>query len=193
MLIPMVVESSNRGERSWDIFSRILKDRIVFLGTAIDDTVANSIIAQLLFLESESNEQPISLYVQSPGGMVSAGLAIIDTIHLIKAPVSTLCIGQACSMGAVILAAGEKGQRFMLPHARSMLHQPSGGSEGKASDILIQAGEIAKCRSTLNTLLAEYTGQPLEKIEKDVDRDFFMSAQESVDYGLVDAIMTRKV
>jgi ATP-dependent Clp protease protease subunit len=188
----MVVESSNKGERSWDIFSRILKDRIIFLNSPIDDQVSAIIVAQLLFLESESNEQPISLYIQSPGGSVSAGLAIIDSMNLIKAPVSTLCVGSAASMAAVILGAGEKGQRFILPHARTMLHQPSGGSEGKASDIVIAASEIVKCRSTLNQLLSEFSGQPLDKVEKDTDRDYYLSAQETVDYGLADAIMARK-
>jgi ATP-dependent Clp protease protease subunit len=190
-LLPTVIEQTHRGERAWDIFSRLLKDRIIFLGTPINDHVANSIIAQLLFLESEDPEKEISIYVNSPGGVVTSGLAIYDTMHHIRCPVSTICIGQAASMGAFLLSSGEKGRRFCLPNARVMLHQPLGGAQGQASDIEIHAREILKTREKLNKILAENTGQPLERIQEDTDRDKFMSAQEAFDYGLVDRVMSR--
>ena len=192
MLIPMVIEQSNRGERAYDIYSRLLKDRIVFLGSAIDDDVANLIIAQLLFLEAEDTERDINLYINSPGGIVSAGLAIYDTMQYIKSDVSTICIGQAASMGAVLLTAGEPGKRFVLPNSRVMIHQPSGGTQGQAADIKIQAEEMLKTKSTLDKILAKHTGQPLEKIDKDTDRDYFMSADDAKKYGLVDEILERR-
>lgn len=191
-LIPIVVEQTNRGERSYDIYSRLLKDRIVILGTPINDDVANTIIAQLLFLESEDPDKDINLYVNSPGGVVTSGLAIYDTIQFMKAPVSTICVGQAASMGAVLLAAGAKGKRYSLPNSRIMIHQPSGGAQGQATDIEIQAKEILKMRSNLNGILAHHTGQSLEKIAEDVERDYFMSAQEAKDYGVVDEILTKR-
>src|SRR5579871_835769 len=177
-LIPIVVEQTNRGERSYDIYSRLLKDRIVMLGTPINDDVANTIIAQLLFLESEDPDKDINLYVNSPGGVVTSGLAIYDTMQFMKAPVSTICVGQAASMGAVLLAAGAKGKRYALPNARIMIHQPSGGAQGQATDIEIQAKEILKVRERLNKILADHTGKPFEKIADDVERDYFMSAEE---------------
>ncbi|MCX7821141.1 MAG: ATP-dependent Clp endopeptidase proteolytic subunit ClpP, partial [Brevinematales bacterium] len=183
MLIPMVIEQSSRGERAYDIYSRLLKDRIIFLGQPIDDDIANLVIAQLLFLEAEEPERDISLYINSPGGVVSAGLAIYDTIQFIKSDVSTICIGQAASMGAVLLAAGTKGKRFILPNARVMIHQPSGGVQGQASDIKIQAEEMLRTKSILDNLLSKHTGQPIDKIEKDTERDFFMSADEAKLYG----------
>ena len=187
--IPSVVEETHRGERGWDIFSRLLKDRIIFLGTAVNDTIANSIIAQLLFLESEDPEKPISLYINSPGGSVTAGLAIYDTMQYIHAPVSTICLGQAASMGAVLLAAGEPGQRFSLPNSRILIHQPMmGGLSGQATDIDIQAREILKLRETLNRILADCTGQDIEKIAADTERDFFMSSVQAKEYGLVDEV-----
>ncbi len=187
--IPSVVEETHRGERGWDIFSRLLKDRIIFLGTAVNDTIANSIIAQLLFLESEDPEKPISLYINSPGGSVTAGLAIYDTMQYIQAPVSTICLGQAASMGAVLLAAGEPGQRFSLPNSRILIHQPMmGGLSGQATDIDIQAREILKLRETLNRILADCTGQDIEKIAADTERDFFMSSVQAKEYGLVDEV-----
>ncbi len=192
MLIPMVIEQSSRGERAYDIYSRLLKDRIIFLGQPIDDDIANLVIAQLLFLEAEEPERDISLYINSPGGVVSAGLAIYDTIQFIKSDVSTICIGQAASMGAVLLAAGTKGKRFILPNARVMIHQPSGGVQGQASDIKIQAEEMLRTKSILDNLLSKHTGQPIEKIEKDTERDFFMSADEAKLYGIVDEIIEKR-
>jgi len=191
-LIPMVVEQTNRGERAYDIYSRLLKDRIIVLGTPINDDVANIIIAQLLFLDSEDPDKDINLYVNSPGGVVSSGLAIYDTIQFLKAPVSTICMGQAASMGAVLLAAGAKGKRFCLPNARIMIHQPSGGTQGQATDILIQAEEIQKTRHQLNQILSHHTGQPLDKIERDVERDHFLSADEAKTYGLVDEVILKR-
>lgn len=189
--IPNVVEETHRGERGWDIFSRLLKDRIIFLGTAINDTVSNSIIAQLLFLESDDPEKEISLYINSPGGSVTAGLAIYDTMQYIQAPVSTICLGQAASMGAVLLAAGEPGMRSSLPNSRILLHQPMmGGLSGQATDIDIQAQEILELRKTLNTILSNTTGQPMERIKKDTDRDFFMSAESALEYGIVDQVVS---
>jgi ATP-dependent Clp protease protease subunit len=189
-LVPMVVEQTSRGERGYDIYSRLLKDRIVFLGTPVDDMVANLIIAQLLFLESEDPEKDINLYINSPGGSVSAGMGIYDTMQYLKCPVSTLCVGQAASMGAVLLAAGAKGKRKALPNARIMIHQPSGGAQGQSTDIQIQAKEILRIRERLNEILAKHTGQPLSKIDLDTERDNFMSAEEAKNYGLVDAVIT---
>jgi len=188
----MVVEQTGRGERAFDIFSRLLKERIVFLGTAIDDTVASLTIAQLLFLEADDPEKDIYIYINSPGGSVSAGLAIYDTMQYIKPAVNTICMGLAASMGAVLLTAGTKGKRFALPHARIMIHQPWGGFQGQAADIAIQATEILKTRERINKILADHTGQDLTRIEKDSDRDYFMSAEEAAQYGLIDEIMTRK-
>ena len=190
ILVPMVVEKTSHGERAYDIYSRLLKERIIFLGTAIDDHVANVIIAQLLFLQSEDKDKDIYVYINSPGGSVTAGLAIYDTIQYIKPNVSTICIGQAASMGAVLLTAGTKGKRYALPNVRIMIHQPWGGTQGTASDISIQAQEILRMKDELNKILAKHTGQPLEKIQKDADRDFFMSAGESKSYGLVDGVIT---
>ncbi len=191
-LVPIVVEQTGRGERAFDIFSRLLKERIVFLGTAVDDAVASLTIAQLLFLEAEDPDKDIFIYINSPGGSVSAGLAIYDTMQYIKPAVNTICMGLAASMGAVLLAAGTKGKRFALPHARIMIHQPWGGFQGQAADIEIQAKEILKIRERINQILADHTGQELSRIEKDSDRDFFMSAEEAAKYGLIDEIMTRK-
>ena len=191
-LIPMVVEQSARGERAYDIYSRLLKDRIIFIGSPIDDEFANIIIAQLLFLESESAEKEISLYVNSPGGLVTAGLAIYDTMQFIKSKVSTICIGQAASMGAIILAAGAKGKRFALPNSRIMIHQPLGGVQGQATDIGIQATEILRVKKRLNEILAKHTGVGLDKIEKDTDRDFFMTADESKKYGIIDEVIEKR-
>ncbi|MEI8314376.1 MAG: ATP-dependent Clp endopeptidase proteolytic subunit ClpP [Verrucomicrobiota bacterium] len=188
-LIPTVIEQTGRGERAYDIYSRLLKDRIIFLGTAIDDNVANIITAQLLFLQSEDAGKDISLYINSPGGSVTAGLAIYDTIQFLKCDVTTYCIGQAASMGAVLLAAGTKGKRFALPNARIMIHQPWGGVQGQASDISIQAKEILHTRDRLNEILALHTGKTVEAIAKDTDRDFFMSAAEAREYGLVDEVV----
>ena len=187
--IPYVIEQTGRGERSYDIYSRLLKDRIVFIGTPIDDSVAQSIIAQLLFLQSEDAEKDISIYVNSPGGVVTAGLAIYDTMQYIKPDCATYCIGQAASMGAVLLAAGAKGKRHALPSARVMIHQPHGGAEGQAVDIRIQADEIIRNRLNLNKILVEATGKSLEQIERDTDRDYFMSAAEACAYGLVDKVL----
>ena len=191
-LVPMVVEQTGRGERAYDIFSRLLKERIVFLGTAIDDTVASLAIAQLLFLEAEDPEKDVYLYINSPGGYVSSGLAIYDTIQYIKPDVATICMGQASSMSALLLSAGKKGKRSALPHARIMIHQPLGGAQGQASDIEIQAKEILELREQLNEILVLHTGQPIEKIEKDTERNYFMSAEEAKDYGIIDEIMVRK-
>ncbi len=188
-LVPMVVEQSNRGERAYDIYSRLLKDRIIFLGSAIDSEIANLIVAQLLFLESEDPEKDISFYINSPGGVVTAGLAVYDTIQYIKPDVSTVCIGQAASMGALLLAAGAPKKRFALPNARIMIHQPLGGAQGQAADIKIQATEILRMKDTLNEILAHHTGQKIEKIAKDTDRDFFMSGEEAKTYGLVDRVV----
>ncbi len=191
-LVPMVVEQTNRGERAYDIYSRLLKERIIFLGTAIDDTIANLVTAQLLFLEAEEPERDIAMYVNSPGGSVTSGLAIYDTIQYIKPDVSTICIGQAASMGALLLAAGAKGKRYALPNSRILIHQPMGGVQGQASDIDIQAREILRMREELNEILSKHTGQPLDTIEKDTDRDNFMTAEQARDYGLLDdVIMSR--
>jgi ATP-dependent Clp protease, protease subunit len=189
ILVPFVVEQTGRGERSYDIYSRLLKDRIVFLGGQISDEVSNLITAQLLFLESEDPEREINMYINSPGGSVTAGLAIYDTMQFVKPPVSTLCVGQASSMGAVLLAAGSKGKRYALPHARIMIHQLSGGFEGQAADIDIQAREALRLRDVLNLILAQHTGQSLKKLEKDTDRDNFLSAQQAVEYGLIDEVI----
>lgn len=190
-LVPMVVEQSNRGERAYDIYSRLLKDRIIFIGSAIDDHVSNLVVAQLLFLAAEDSEKDIHLYINSPGGSVTAGLAIYDTMQYIKPDVSTICIGLAASMGSFLLTAGAKGKRFALPNSEIMIHQPLGGVRGQASDIKIHADWIIKTREKLNQVYAERTGQPLERIEKDTDRDFFMSAIEAKDYGIVDQVITR--
>ncbi len=192
ILIPMVVEQTGRGERAYDIFSRLLKDRIIFIGTGISDEVSNLVIAQMLFLQSEDAEKDINLYVNSPGGSVTAGLAIYDTIQFLKCPVTTYCVGQAASMGAVLLAAGTKGKRFALPNARIMIHQPWGGVQGQASDISIQAKEILRLRDRINEILSAHTGKPLETISKDTDRDFFMSPQEAKEYGIVDDVIGGK-
>lgn len=191
-VIPMVVEQSPKGERAYDIYSRLLKERIIFLNGGVEDEMAKLIVAQLLFLEAEDPEKDIHLYINSPGGVVTAGMAIFDTMNFIKPDVSTLCIGQACSMGAFLLSAGAKGKRFALPHARVMIHQPLGGFRGQASDIQIHAQEILKIKQTLNQRLADHTGQPLEKVEKDTDRDNFMSAQQAKDYGLIDEVMVKR-
>lgn len=191
-LVPMVIEQTGRGERAYDIYSRLLKDRIVFIGTPIDDTIANLIIAQILFLHMEEPEKDINIYLNSPGGSVTAGLAIYDTIQFVKCDVSTYCLGQAASMGAFLLSAGTKGKRYALPNARVMIHQPWGGTQGTASDIHIQATEILKMKASLNRLLSKHTGQSLEKIEKDTDRDYFMSADEAKTYGIVDDVITSR-
>jgi ATP-dependent Clp protease protease subunit len=191
-LIPMVIEQTSRGERAYDIYSRLLKDRIIFLGTPIDDVVANTVIAQLLFLEADDPDKDIYLYINSPGGIVTAGLAIYDTVNYIKSSVSTICIGQAASMGALLLAAGTKGKRFSLPHARIMIHQPMGGFQGQATDIEIHAREILNMKETLNRILSKHTGQPIEKIQTDTDRDFFMSGEDAKLYGLVDEVIAKK-
>ena len=191
-LIPMVVEQTGRGERAYDIYSRLLKDRIIFLGGPVEDHMANLIIAQLLFLESEDPEKDIFLYINSPGGVVTAGMAIYDTIQYLKAPVSTICVGQAASMGAVLLAAGTKGKRFALPNSRVMIHQPLGGFQGQATDIKIHAEEILKMRDMLNQLLSDHSGQPLERIALDTERDFFMGSEAAKKYGIIDDIVKRK-
>ncbi|KQN69315.1 MULTISPECIES: ATP-dependent Clp endopeptidase proteolytic subunit ClpP [unclassified Duganella] len=191
-LIPMVVEQSGRGERSYDIYSRLLKERVIFLVGPVNDQMANLIVAQLLFLESENPDKDISLYINSPGGSVSAGLAIFDTMQFIKPEVSTLCTGIAASMGAFLLAAGAKGKRFSLPNSRVMIHQPSGGSQGMASDIEIQAKEILYLRHRLNSIMADRTGQSIEQVAKDTDRDRFMSAEEAVEYGIIDQVLTNR-
>jgi ATP-dependent Clp protease protease subunit len=192
-LVPIVVEQTSRGERSYDIYSRLLKDRIVFIGTPIDDQIANLVIAQLLFLEAEDPDRDIWIYVNSPGGVVSAGLAIYDTMQFIKPDVATYCMGQAASMGAVLLAGGAKGKRSALPNSRIMIHQPLGGTQGQASDIEIYTKEMLKTREQLNEILALHTGQPLERIERDTDRNFFMSAEEARDYGIVDHVINKRV
>lgn len=189
MLVPMVVEKTSMGERAYDIYSRLLKERIVFLGGPIDNDVANLVVAQLLFLASEDPKKDISFYINSPGGMVSAGLAILDTMNHIQPAVSTVCVGMAASMAAVLLSAGEKGKRYALPNAEVMIHQPHGGAEGQAADIEITAKQILKLRERLNKILAKNTGQKLDKIERDVDRDFFMDAEESVKYGIIDKVL----
>ncbi|MGD9733311.1 MAG: ATP-dependent Clp endopeptidase proteolytic subunit ClpP [Desulfamplus sp.] len=188
-LIPMVVEQTNRGERAYDIYSRLLKDRIIFLGSAINDEISNLVVAQLLFLESEDPEKDINFYINSPGGSVTAGLAIYDTMKYIKPDVSTVCVGQAASMGALLLAAGAKGKRFSLPNSRIMIHQPLGGAQGQASDIKIQANEILRMKDVLNQILSFHTGQNLEKISTDTDRDFFMSGEEACTYGIIDRVV----
>ncbi len=192
MMIPMVIEHTGRGERAYDIYSRLLKDRIVFIGEAIDDHLANLVIAQLLFLESEDPDKDVNLYINSPGGVITSGLAIYDTMQYIKCPVSTICVGQAASMAAVLLAGGAGGKRVALPSARIMLHQPLGGAQGQASDIQIHAREIQRLRERLNGILIHHTGKPEEQIEKDTDRDFFMSADEAVEYGLIDRVFQNR-
>lgn len=191
-LVPMVIEQTSRGERSYDIYSRLLKERVIFLVGQVEDHMANLIVAQLLFLESENPDKDIHLYINSPGGSVTAGMAIYDTMQFIKPDVSTMCIGQAASMGSFLLSAGAKGKRFALPNSRVMIHQPLGGFQGQASDIEIHAKEILSIKDKLNRLLAEHTGQPIEKIEEDTDRDNFMSAEEAQGYGLIDQVLTRR-
>jgi ATP-dependent Clp protease, protease subunit len=188
-VIPIVIEQTGRSERAYDIYSRLLKDRIIFLGTAIDDIVANTVIAQILFLQTEDPDKDIHIYINSPGGVVSSGLAIYDTMQYVKPDISTYCIGQAASMGALLLAAGTKGKRFALPHSRIMIHQPMGGFQGQATDIEIHAREILKMKDILNSIISSHTGQPLEKIQADTDRDFFMSGEEAKSYGLVDEVI----
>jgi ATP-dependent Clp protease protease subunit len=188
-IIPFVIEQTGRTERAYDIYSRLLKDRIIFLGTAIDDSVANTVIAQLLFLQSDDPDKDINIYVNSPGGIVSSGFAIYDTMQYVKPDIATYCIGQAASMGALLLTAGAKGKRFALPHSRIMLHQPMGGFHGQATDVEIHAKEILKMKDTLNKILTTHTGQPMEKIQADTDRDFFMSGAEAKEYGLVDEVI----
>ncbi|MDD2497455.1 MAG: ATP-dependent Clp endopeptidase proteolytic subunit ClpP [Desulfitobacteriaceae bacterium] len=192
-LIPMVVEQTNRGERAYDIYSRLLKDRIIFLGSQVDDYVANLVIAQMLFLEAEDPDKDIHIYINSPGGSISAGMAIYDTMQYIKPSVSTICIGLAASMGAFLLAAGAQGKRFALPNAEIMIHQPMGGTQGQAVDIEIHAKRILKIRDALNKILAERTGQPLKKIERDTDRDFFMTPAEAKEYGLIDEVIMKRL
>jgi ATP-dependent Clp protease protease subunit len=192
MLVPMVVEQTARGERAYDIFSRLLKDNIIFIGTPIDDAVANLIIAQLLFLEAEDSEKDIHLYINTPGGIVTAGMAIYDTMQLIKPDIQTICVGQAASFGAVLLAAGTKGKRCALPNARILIHQPLGGTQGQASDIAIQAREILRMKDTLNEILAFHTSQPVEKIATDTDRDFIMGAAQAVEYGIIDSVISKR-
>ena len=191
-LVPVVVEQTGRGERAYDIYSRLLKDRIVFLGHQVTDEVANLVTAQLLFLESEDPEKEISFYINSPGGSVTAGLAIYDTMQFIKPPVSTLCLGQAASMGALLLLAGQKGRRYALPHSRIMIHQPLGGAQGQATDIDIQAREILRIREELNNIIVRHTGQQLKKIEKDTDRDMFLTPEQAVEYGLIDEVIVSR-
>ena len=191
-LIPMVVEQTGRGERAFDIYSRLLKDRIIFLGTAIDDDVANLVIAQMLFLESEDPDKEIHLYINSPGGIVSAGLAIYDTMQYVKPSVSTICMGQAASMGALLLAGGAAGKRSALPHSRILIHQPLGGAQGQATDIGIQAQEILRLREELNHILAKHTGQSVDKIGRDTDRDFFMTGEQAKEYGIIDAVIEKR-
>jgi ATP-dependent Clp protease protease subunit len=192
-LIPMVVEQDGRGERAYDIYSRLLKDRIIFLGTAIDDDVSNLVIAQMLYLESEDPDKEIFFYLNSPGGHVSSGLAIYDTMRYIKPPVSTVCMGQAASMGALLLAAGQKGKRYALPHSRILIHQPLGGFQGQATDIDIQAREILRLKEELNHILADLTGQPIEKITSDTERDYYMTGEQAKQYGIIDEIIVKKI
>ena len=192
ILVPMVVEQTSRGERAYDIYSRLLKDRIIFLGSAIDDNVANLIVAQMLFLESEDPKKDINLYINSPGGSVYAGMAVLDTMRYVKPSISTICVGLAASFGAVLLSAGEKGKRFALPNSRIMLHQPMGGAQGQAVDIEIHAREILKIRESLNKILADNTGQPVDTIARDTDRDFFMAAEDAKNYGLIDEILINR-
>ncbi len=192
MLVPIVVEQTSRGERSYDIYSRLLKERIIFLGTPVDDTVANLIVAQLLFLESEEPDKDINFYINSPGGLVTAGLAIYDTMQYIKPDVQTICLGQAASMGALLLAAGAAGKRYALPHARILIHQPMGGFQGQATDIEIHAREILRMRTELNDILVKHTKQPLPRIEADTERDYFMSGNEAVEYGIVDQVISHR-
>ena len=191
-LVPMVVEQTARGERAFDIYSRLLKERVVFIVGAIDDYMANLVVAQLLFLEAENPDKDIHLYINSPGGVITSGLSIYDTMRFVKPDVSTMCIGQACSMGSFLLSAGAKGKRFALPNSRVMIHQPSGGAQGQATDIEIQAREILYLRERLNRMYAEHTGQPIEKVARDVERDFFMSSEQAKDYGLIDQILDRR-
>jgi len=191
-LIPMVVEQSSRGERAYDIYSRLLKDRIVFLGTAINDDVANLVIAQLLFLEAEDPDKEINFYINSPGGLVTAGMGIYDTMQYIKSPVATLCMGQAASMGALLLTAGEAGKRFALPHARILIHQPLGGFQGQATDVDIQAREILRLREELNEIMSRHTGQPIDRINRDTERDFYMSGEQAKEYGLIDDVIVKR-
>jgi ATP-dependent Clp protease, protease subunit len=191
-LVPIVIEKDGRGERAYDIYSRLLRERIVFLGTAIDDIIANLIIAQILFLESEDPSKEIYLYINSPGGLITSGLAIYDTMQYVKAPVVTTCIGQAASMGAVLLAGGEKGKRYALPHSRILIHQPLGGAQGQASDIDIQAKEILRMREEINRILEKHTGQPIEKVAKDTERDYFMGPEQAIEYGIVDQILEKR-
>jgi len=191
-LVPMVIEQTSRGERAYDIYSRLLKDRIIFLGTAVNDDIANLLIAQLLFLESDDPDKDINFYINSPGGVVTSGLAVYDTMQYIKPEIATVCIGQAASMGALLLAAGAKGKRYSLPNSRILIHQPMGGSQGQASDIAIQAKEILRMRDTLNRVLAFHTGNDLEKIQEDTDRDFFMSGEEAKDYGIIDNVIVNR-
>ncbi len=191
-LIPIVIEQTSRGERSYDIYSRLLKDRIIFLGTGVDDNVANAIIAQMLFLESDEPDQDIYLYVNSPGGQVSSGMAVYDTMQYIKPDVQTICIGQAASMGALLLSAGAKGKRFALPHARIMIHQPSGGFQGQHTDIEIQAKEISRIREILDGILATHSGQDAKKVRKDTERDHYMTGEEALKYGLIDKLITKR-
>ena len=191
-LVPIVIEKDGRGERAYDIYSRLLRERIVFLGTAIDDMVANLVIAQLLFLESEDPTKEIYLYINSPGGIITSGLAIYDTMQYVKAPIVTTCIGQAASMGAVLLAGGEKGKRYALPHSRILIHQPLGGTQGQASDIDIQAREILRMREEINRILEKHTGQPIEKVAKDTERDYFMGPEQAIEYGIIDQILEKR-
>jgi ATP-dependent Clp protease, protease subunit len=191
-LVPIVVEQSSRGERAYDIYSRLLKERIIFIGTPIDDDIANLIIAQLLFLESEDSEKDINLYINSPGGSVTSGLAIYDTMQFIRSPISTTCMGQAASMAALLLTAGTKGKRFSLPHARVLIHQPLGGVQGQATDIDIQTREILRIRERVNEILVKHTGQPIEKIQKDTDRDFFMAPEQAKEYGIIDEVIEKR-
>ena len=192
MLIPIVVEQSSRGERAYDIYSRLLKDRIIFMGEQVHDDMVNIVIAQMLFLESEDPGKDVNIYVNSPGGSVTAGLAIYDTMQYIKPDVATICMGQATSMGAILLAAGTKGKRYALPHARVMIHQPLGGAQGQATDIDIQAKEILKIKDLVHRILAEHTGQPIKKIREDTERDYFMDSQEALEYGLIDKVITER-
>jgi len=191
-LIPMVIENTGRGERAYDLYSRLLKDRIIILGSEIDEDVANIVVAELLFLEAEDPEKDIHFYINSPGGLVTAGLAIYDTMQYIKPDIVTICVGQAASMAAVLLAAGSKGKRFALPHSRIMIHQPLGGAQGQATDIEIQAKEILRIRDMLNQILSEHTGQPIERVRKDTDRDFYMSPEEAFEYGIIDGILKKR-